>query len=163
MLRALLVAMPLLAVAGCASATLPYTPAEQPRGARVSAAYQVLGDRLRVELDTDGRGLEEVAIIRLDGSPLRPLAIETMPVGPGSPPVGVGVGVGGTRWGGGGVGIGTGVSIGIPIGGGRPDVNTFAYFPIDEAGPRPWQLRVKLAGIEPTTILLGATPSGRGP
>lgn len=163
MLRALLTATPLLVVVGCATATLPYTPAEQPEGARVSAAYQVLGDRLRVELDSDGRGVEEMAIIRLDGSVLRPLAIETVPVGPGRPPVGVGVGVGGTRWGGGGVGIGTGVSVGIPIGGGRPDVNTFAYFPLDEAGPRPWPLRVKLAGIEPTTILLGASPTGRAP
>lgn len=163
MLRALLATAPLLVVAGCATATLPYTPAEQPPGARISAAYQMLGDRLRVEVDTDGRGLEEVAIIRPDGSALRPIALETVPVGSGSPPVGVGVGVGGTRWGGGGVGIGTGVSVGIPIGGGRPDVHTFAYFPLDEAGPGPWRLRVKLAGIEPTTILLGASPTGRAP
>lgn len=163
MLRALLAATLLLVAAGCATATLPYTPAEQPPGGRVSAAYQVLGDRLRVELATDGRGVEEVAIIRPDGSALRPLAMETAAVGSGRPPVGVGVGVGGTRWGGGGIGIGTGVSIGIPIGGGPPDLNTFAYFPLDEAGPRPWPLRVKLAGIEPATILLGATPTGTAP
>lgn len=160
MLRALLVAAALLIGAGCATATLPYTPEQQPPGARVSAAYQLLGDRLRVELDTGGRGVEEVAIIRPDGSPLRPLAIETMPVGPGSPPVGVGVGVGGSRWGGRGVGVGTGVSVGFPIGGGRPDVNTFAYFPLDEAGPAPWRVRVKLAGIEPTTILVGTATTG---
>ena len=41
MLWTLIVATALLA-AGCATATLPYTPEEQPRGARVSAAYQVL-------------------------------------------------------------------------------------------------------------------------
>jgi hypothetical protein len=160
MLRAWLIGATLLAVAGCATATLPYTPEQPPPGVRVSAAYQLLGDRLRVELDSDGRAVEEVTIVRPDGSPLRPLAIETMPVGPGSPPVGVGVGVGGTRWGGRGVGVGTGVSVGIPIGGGRPDTNTFAYFPIDEAGPAPWRVRVKLAGIEPTTILVGAAPAG---
>jgi len=161
MLRPLPVAAALLALAGCATATLPYTPEQQPKGARISAAYQVLGDRLRVELDTGGRSVEEVEITRPDGAPLRPLAIETMPVGSGSSPVGVGVGVGGGRWGGrGGVGVGTGVSIGIPVGGGRPDTSTFAYFPLDEAGPPPWRLRVKLAGIEPTVIVVGAPPTG---
>ena len=163
MLRVLPIATALVALTGCATATLPYTPEQQPKGARVSAAYQVLGDRLRVELDTGGRGVEEVEIVRPDGAPLRPLAIETMPVGPGPSPVGVGVGVGGGRWGGrGGVGVGTGVSIGIPVGGGPPDTNTFAYFRIDEAGPAPWRLRVKLAGIEPTVIVVGAAPTGTG-
>jgi hypothetical protein len=156
MLRPALIAAACLALAGCATATLPYTPEQQPPGARVSAAYQLLGDRLRIELDTNGRGVEEVEIVRADGSAVRPLAIEQIPVGPGSPPVGVGVGVGGTRWGGRGVGVGTGVSIGFPVGGGRPDLNTFAYFPLDEAGPAPWQVRVKLAGIEPTLIVVGA-------
>ena len=160
MIRALpVVAAALATLTGCASATLPYTPEPQPPGARISAAYQVLGDRLRIEVDTDGRGLEEVAIIRADGSPLRPLAIETAPVGGASPSVGVGVGVGGGRWGGrGGVGVGTGVSVGIPVGGGRPDTNTFAYFPVDEAGAPPWRVRVKLAGIEPAVILVGTAP-----
>src|ERR1051325_10850464 len=42
-------------LAGCSHATLPYKPDPQPRGARVSAAYQVVADRLRVELDTGGK------------------------------------------------------------------------------------------------------------
>ena len=162
MIRALpVVATALAALTGCASATLPYTPEPQPPGARISAAYQVLGDRLRIEVDTDGRALEEVAIVRTDSSQLRPLAIETAPVGGASPSVGVGVGVGGGSWGGhGGLGVGTGVSVGIPVGGGRPDINTFAYFPVDEAGTPPWRVRVKLAGIEPAIIMVGASPAG---
>ena len=91
----------LLAVAGCATARLPYTPEQQPAGARLSAAYQVLGDRVRIQVDTGGPPLEEVEIVRADGSALRPIALETVPVGSGSPPVGVGVGVGGGHWGGG--------------------------------------------------------------
>lgn len=147
----------LLAVAGCATATLPYTPEQQPAGARLSAAYQVLGDRVRIQVDTGGPPLEEVEIVRADGSALRPIAVETVPVGAGSPPVGVGVGVGGGHWGG-GVGVGTGVSIGFPIGGRGPDVNTFAYFAADAAGPPPWRVRVKAAGVAPTLILVGGSP-----
>lgn len=147
----------LLAVAGCATAALPYTPEQQPAGARLSAAYQVLGDRVRIQVDTGGPPLEEVEIVRADGSALRPIALETVPVGSGSPPVGVGVGVGGGHWGG-GVGVGTGVSVGFPIGGRAPDVNTFAYFAADAAGPPPWRVRVKAAGVAPALILVGGSP-----
>lgn len=162
MIRALpVVVVTLTALTGCAAATLPYTPAQQPPGARVSAAYQVIGDRLRVEVNPDGRWLEEVEIIRPDGSRLRPLAVEAGPITTSSPAVSFGVGVGGGSWSGGsGVGVGTGVSVGGPVGSGRVDTNMFAYFPVDDAGPPPWRVRVKLAGTEPAIILVGAVPSG---
>jgi hypothetical protein len=157
MIRRLLIAAALVSLAGCAARTLPYTPETQPAGARVSAAYQVVGDRLRVEIESDGRRVEEAAIIRTEGAVVRPQAITTDP-GPRSGPVGVGVGVGGGTWGG-GVGVGTGVSVGIPVGGGAAIGSTFAYFPLDAAGPAPWRLRVKLAGIEPADILVGGPPT----
>ncbi len=46
------VAVALVALAGCARATLPYSPSPSPR-ARVSADYQLLGDRLLVEIEID--------------------------------------------------------------------------------------------------------------
>ena len=57
----------LVFLAGCAHATLPYAPDPQPRGARVSADSQVIGDRVRIEIDTDGRRLEQSWIIKPDG------------------------------------------------------------------------------------------------
>src|SRR5258708_5683367 len=59
-------------LAGCSHATLPYKPDPQPRGARVSAAYQVVGDRLRVELDTDGQRLGQAWIVKPGGASLAP-------------------------------------------------------------------------------------------
>jgi hypothetical protein len=153
----LLSAMALLALGGCASATLPYTPAQQPAGARIAAAYRVVGDRLRIEIDTDGLRVEEVKIIKPDGSELHAQTIETPAIAPTGSPVSVGVGVGGGTWGRrGGFGVGTGVGIGIPVGGSRVEGHTFAYFPADQAGPAPWRLRVKLAGIEPALIVVGS-------
>jgi hypothetical protein len=148
----------LLALAGCASASLPYKPDPQPAGARVSAAYQLVVDRLRIEIDTDGRRLEEVMILTASGTEVRALAIDNPPIVPSGPPVGVGIGVGGGSFGGhGGFGVGTGMSVGIPVGGGSTaiDGNTFAWFALDQAGPPPWRVYVKLAGLPPTVILVG--------
>ena len=152
-----LVAAMVLSLTGCAATTLPYTPAQQPSGARVSVAYQLLLDRLRIEIDTGGRRVEEAKILKADGAELRALAIDRAPVTTGSP-VGLGIGIGGASFGSrGGVGVGTGVSVGVPVGGSGSDIqgNTFAWFPLAEAGPAPWRLYVKLAGIEPTVILVG--------
>ena len=82
----------LVALAGCARATLPYKPEQQPEGATLSAAYQMLADRLRIEIDTDHRRLEDIWIIRSDGNAVRAQSIENAPVvtGPG-PTIGVGV------------------------------------------------------------------------
>jgi hypothetical protein len=147
----------LLSLTGCAATGLPYTPAEQPSGARVSAAYQLIGEQLRIELDTDGRRVEEVAVLRTDGSELRAQAIDRgPPVATGSP-VGIGIGIGGGSWGGrGGVGVGTGMSVGMPVGGSSTiEGHTFAWFPLAQAGPAPWTVRVRLAGVEPAVIVVG--------
>jgi hypothetical protein len=156
------IAIALLTLAGCASSSLPYTPEVQPAGARVSAGYQVTGDRLRVELNTDGRRLEEAVVIKSDGTVVRAVTIENPPVVSAGSPVGVGIGVGGGSFGGrSGVGVGTGVSVGIPVGGGSPSVegNTFVSFPLDQAGPAPWRVSVKLTGVNPFIILVGGPAS----
>jgi hypothetical protein len=145
-----------VAVAGCASATLPYQPAQQPEGARISAAYQLTGDRLRVEIDTDGRRLEEARILKVEGSEVRAETIDNPPVVSSGPAGGVGIGIGGGSFGRGG-GVGTGVSVGIPVGSGSTTVqgNTFVSFPLAQAGPAPWRVYVKLLGLAPTVILVG--------
>jgi hypothetical protein len=153
----------LLALAGCARASLPYQPDPQPAGARISAAYQLVVDRLRIEIDTDGRRLEEVRILTASGTEVRPLAIDNPPIVPAGPPVGVGIGVGGGSFGGrGGVGVGTGVSVGVPVGGGSTaiDGHTFAWFALDQAGPAPWRVYMKLAGLPPTVIMVGGLLPG---
>lgn len=157
MIRLLIVAA-FAVLAGCAHASLPYTPDQQPEGARVSAAYQILADRLRIEIDTDGRRLEEIRILTAAGAEVRALAIDNPPVVSSGSPVGVGIGVGGGSYGGrGGIGVGTGVSVGIPVGGGATAIegHTFAWFALDQAGPAPWRVYAKLAGLPPTVILVG--------
>jgi hypothetical protein len=143
-------------VTGCANATLPYQPTQQPEGAHISVAYQLTGDRLRVEIDTDGRRLEEARVLKVDGSEVRADAIDNPPVVSTGSPVGVGIGVGGASFGRGG-GVGTGVSVGIPVGGGSTALqgNTVAWFPLAQVGPAPWRVYVKLLGVAPTVILVG--------
>ena len=154
-------AIALLSLAGCATTTFPYTPAQQPSGARISAAYQIIGNRLRIEIDTDGRRLEEAKIIRADGSALTPQAIDNAPPVATGSPVGVGIGIGGGSFGGrGGIGVGSGMSVGIPVGSGGGDFvgSTFAWFPLDQAGPAPWRIALRLAGVEPTVVILVGGP-----
>jgi len=147
----------LVFLAGCSQATLPYKPEEQPKGAKVSAAYQMLADRLKVEIDTDHRRLEDIFIVRADGTAVRAQTIENAPIVTGPGPT-VGIGIGGASIGRGG-GIGTGV--GVPVGEGpsRIEGHTFATFPLAQVGPPPWRLHLKLAGVAPTTILIGGAPS----
>jgi hypothetical protein len=142
-------------LAGCSHATLPYKPDPQPRGARVSAAYQIVADRVRIELDTNGQRLEQAWIMKPGGASLAPDNIENPPVVTGPPPS-ISVGVGGGSYGG-GIGVGSGVGVGFPIGSGpsRTQGNTIVWFPLTAAGPAPWQLYVKLAGIEPTQFAVG--------
>lgn len=145
-------------LAGCAHSSLPYKPEVQPDGARVSAGYQILANRLRIEIDTDHRRLEDIWIAKPDGTAVRAQTIDNAPTVTGPGPT-IGVGVGGGSWGGRG-GIGTGVGVGIPVGGGTSRIEgpTFASFPLDQVGPPPWRVHVKLAGIAPTTILVGTAP-----
>jgi hypothetical protein len=156
-MRSLLL-LAMVALAGCAHSALPYKPDVQPEGVRISAGYQILADRLRVEIDTDHRRLEDIWIAKPDGTAVRAQTIENAPTVTGPGPT-IGVGVGGGSWGGRG-GIGTGIGVGIPVGGGTSRIEgpTFASFPLAQVGPPPWRVHIKLAGVTPTTILVGGTP-----
>lgn len=153
--------------AGCSSSSptppysgLPYRPETPVAGAPVSAAYTIVGDRLRVEVDTGGRRLERAQIVKTDGAVLEAQAIEAAPPsggGSSGSPVGISIGIGriGSM---GGVGTGVGVSTGGVVGGGGgPSGNSIASFPLDQAGPRPWRVRVKLEGVEPIDIVVGTS------
>src|SRR5262245_46902673 len=148
-----------LVLAGCAS-TLPYTPAQQPAGFPISADYEVVGDRLRVEIDTRGYRVEDVRVLRPDGAALPAQTVEH-PSPRGGSGLSVGLGVGGSG-GSGSVGIGGGVGIGTAVGGGsRGAGTTLAWFPLADVGPGPWLLLVKVVGVQPVDILLD--PSRRYP
>ena len=151
-----LIALGLLAVVGCSRPSLPYRPDLQPSGARVSAAYQVLGDRIRIEIDTDGRRLEQAWIIKPDGSSVAAQEVELPPVVRGSSPS-FSIGIGGATAVGHGGAVGTGASVGVPLGEGAPRMagNTAVWFPLAAAGVMPWRLYVKLAGVEPVTFFVG--------
>jgi hypothetical protein len=154
--RAVLLALAVL-LAGCARATLPYRPDPQPRGARLSAGYHVVGDRVGIELDTDGRRLEQAWIMKPGGQSVAPVAVDMPPIEL-APSSSVSVGVGGGTWGGGGgFGVGTGLGVGIPVGGRTDRVRgtTLVWFPRDAAGPPPWQVYVKVVGVEPATFGVG--------
>src|SRR5262245_33391532 len=165
MKAALTVALVVLA-AGCASSAsppytgLPYKPETPVAGVPVSAAYTVVGDRLRVEIDTGGRRLERAQIVKADGAVLEAQTIEFAAPSGGSygSPVGISIGIGGIGGMGGGAAGGVGVSTGGVVGGGGGGSpgNTVAAFPLDQAGPRPWRVRVKLEGAEPVDIVVGA-------
>ena len=125
------VALLLLAVAlgACAStsSSLPYQPAVQPPGATVSA------------------GLLEAQTIEYGA-----------PRGGGGGPIGVGFGIGSFGRVGGGVSTGVGVSTGTTVGGGSSgNATAIASFPLAQAGPRPWRVRVTLESVEPADILVG--------
>jgi hypothetical protein len=96
--------------------------------------------------------------VKPDGTAVRAQTIDNAPIVTGPPPS-VSVGVGGGTWGGRG-GIGTGVGVGIPVGGGASRIEgpTFASFSLDQVGPPPWRVHIKLAGVSPTTILVGGAP-----
>ena len=142
-------------LAGCAHATLPYRPEPQPRGAKVSAATQVVGDRLRVEIETNGKSVEQAWIIRPGGAAVAPDNVELPRTVTGPPPT-ISIGVGGASAGR-GVAVGSDVGVGVPVGTGptRTEGNTIAWFPLAQVGPAPWQLYVKLVGVEATQFAVG--------
>jgi hypothetical protein len=131
----------------------------QPAGATVSAAYTIVSDRLRVEIAGGGRRLERAQLVKPDGALLEAQTIEYTPAsGGGGSPVSIGLGVGSFGSLGGGVSTGVGVSTGGVVGGGGGSsevATSIASFPLAEAGPRPWRVRVKLVGVESADILLG--------
>ena len=139
------------------SPSLPYKPEVQPPGASISAAYTVVSDRLRMEIDTGGLRLERAQIVKPEAL-LEAQTIEYAMPAPAGPPIGIGLGVGGFSGGmGGGVGSGVGISTSAPLGGGGGSVGgtTIASFPLAQAGPSPWRVRVKLQGKDPVDILVG--------
>jgi hypothetical protein len=149
----------LLAACSSTSSGLPYKPAVQPPGATVSAAYTIVSDRLRVEIDGRGRRVERAQLVKPDGSALEAQTIEyTRAASGGGSPVSIGLGIG-SFGGGGGVGVGTGVGVstgGVVGGGGSSEVgSSIASFPLAQAGPSPWLIRVKLQGTDPADILVG--------
>jgi hypothetical protein len=165
MKRQLLLIVVTMALAGCGSSGLPYKP-DHPSGVPISADFSLLLDRLRIEIETGGYRLEDAQILKTDGTGVSPQHIEH-PAPRGGSGIGIGIGVGGGSTGGrGGVGVGTGIGVGTTIGEGRAEGNTVAFFSLDQVGPAPWRLRVKLVGIEPAVIVLGgasgpARPTGR--
>lgn len=127
-------------------------------GAPISAAYTIASDRLRVEIDTGGRRLERAQIVKADGAVLEAQTIEySAPSGAVGNPVSIGIGIGSFGGLGGGVSTGVGVSAGGVVGGSGSSAgaNFIASFPLDQAGPRPWRVRVKLEGTEPADIVVG--------
>ena len=124
----------------------------------MSADYQLVGDRVRVEIDTGGRVLEQAWIMRPDGSSVAAVAIEPAPISLDPGPT-FSIGIGGGSFGHGG-GVGGGVSTGGAIGEGTQRVrgNTVVWFPAASAGPGPWTLYVKVAGVEPTSFTVGGPP-----
>ena len=149
------------ALAACASSSsgLPYKPEVQPPGATVSAAYTIVGDRLRVEIEGGRRRVERAQIVTPDGALLEAQTIEYTPVaGGGGSPVSIGFGIGSFGSVGGGVSTGVGVSTGGVVGGGGSSSevgSSIASFPLVPAGPSPWRVRVKLQGTDPADILVG--------
>src|SRR5262247_850522 len=141
-----------LALTGCSSTTLPFKPVSQPSGVYLSADYVLLADRLRVDLDTYGYRLEDAMILRVDNQIVRPQTIEQPPPAYSSGSS-VGFGFGGGC--GGGTAVGTGVGVNIPIGGDtRVAGYTVLYFALDQIGPAPWRLNVKVAETSPAEIVL---------
>lgn len=149
-----------LAGAACSSASpsLPYKPEVQPPGATISAAYTIVVDRLRVEIESGGHRLERTQIVKPDGTVLEAQTIEYTPAsGRGGSPVGIGFGIGSFGGLGGGVSTGVGVSTGATVGGGGSSAigSSIASFPLAQAGPSPWRVRVKLQGTDPADVLVG--------
>ena len=143
-------------------ANFPYKPETPVPGPPISAAYSVTTDRLRIEIDTGGRRLERAQIVKTDGVLLDAQTIEFTQAASGGgygSPIGIGIGIGSFGHMGSGVGTGVGVSTTGVVGGGGgsggTSGNTIASFALDQAGQRPWRLRVKLEGVEPFDIVVG--------
>jgi hypothetical protein len=144
-----------LSLSACATATLPFKPETPPRGSAISADYMLLADQVRVEIDTGGYRLEDAQLVRTDGAIVRPQFIESPPPGSGSS-VGLGIGMGSSSYGrGSAVGVGTGMGVAVPVGAGnRVQGHTVLYFVLEQTGPPPWRLNLKVADTDPATIVL---------
>ncbi len=138
---------------------------QQPAGAKMSAAYQIAGDTLRFEVDTDHRRLEEARLLRSDNTSIPAVNIENPPIVTQAPSSSFGFGIGGVSGGGGsGVGVGTGMSVGGPVGSPTTTIegHTFISFPLAQSGPAPWRLHLRFAGAEPVVFVIGGVPRSWG-
>jgi hypothetical protein len=144
-----------VSLAGCAT-TLPYLPERQPGGLTISADVSMRDDRLLVKIESEGYRVERAVLVR-DGVELLPESlVAPADARPSGLSVGIGVGGGASR---GSYGVGTGVGVG---GGGYRVAATLAAFRLDQAGPPPWRLRLKVVGVEPVDIVLDPSRSARG-
>jgi hypothetical protein len=142
----------LIAMAGCAG-PLPFQPERQPFGATISADIQVIEDRLRVEVDSDGYRVEWAVLVGDGGVALPPESLAP-PVPPSAGGLSIGLGVGASGWGSSGSYSAAVPVAGMSVGAAPPSRTTLAMFPLGPAGPPPWRLRVKVIGVEPVDILL---------
>src|SRR5262245_26139926 len=137
---------------GACVTPLPFRPERQPAGITISADVRVTGDRLRVEIDSEGYRVERAMLVRDGDAEVTAEALVPPTAGfAGGVSVGLGGGAAGSGSGG---SYSVGGGVGIPLDRPAPRATTMAVFRLDDAGPPPWWLRVKVVGIEPVDILL---------
>jgi hypothetical protein len=130
--------------AGCNSYNLRYEARPQPKNAHLFADYTPLQNAVGFYIDTDGGRLEEVSVRRPDGAVVHPTNI-AYPGFARSSSIFPGVGVGTGH-------VGFGVGAGIPIGPEEAKGLTSATFAQPDLGPPPWELHVKIRGIQEAVI-----------
>jgi hypothetical protein len=147
------------ALTACAG-PLPYRPERQPFGATISADVRATGDRLRVEIDSEGYRVEWAVLVQAGGAEVAPEAL--VPGGAAAPRGGLSIGLGGGTGGSGGSGsYAVGSAVGVGVGSGGSAATTLAVFRLELAGPPPWRLRVKVVGVDPVDIVLDPAARGR--
>ncbi|HVS70617.1 MAG TPA: hypothetical protein VHQ47_05115 [Phycisphaerae bacterium] len=133
-----------LLLGGCNSYSLRYRAQPQPKYHHVYADFTPLQDAVGFSIDTDGRRLEEVYVKKGDGTVVHPVSIAY----PGFGRNGAlfpGIGVGGGH-------VVGGIGVGIPIGPKRAEGLTTATFEQSAVGAPPWELHVKIQGMEEAEI-----------
>jgi len=141
------------ALGGCNSYDLRYQAIPQPKNLHIYADYTLLQDAVGVSVDTDGKRLEEI-YIRKGEEQVRPINIAHAGYYQ-SAALGTGIGGFGNH-------VGGGVGLGIPIGPRRAHGLTSATFSQAAIGPPPWELHVKLHGVEEVVVPgLGGKPTAK--
>jgi hypothetical protein len=129
---------------GCNSYNLRYRAQPQPKNAHLFADYLPLQSAVGFSIDTDGGRLEEAYVRKPDGSVVHPANI----VFPGfsrSNAVFPGVGIGTGH-------VGFGLGAGIPVGPEQARGLTTATFAQPELGSPPWELHVKIRGVDEAVV-----------
>lgn len=146
-----LLALPL---AACNTYNLRYQAQPQPKNHHVYADFTPLQNAVGFAVDTDGERLEEISIKKADGTLAHPVAVNYPGFGrDGSIFPGVGVGAGH---------VGVGLGLGIPIGPMRAHGVTSATFQQPDLGPPPWEIHLKIHGIEDTIVPgVGGPPTAK--